>query len=167
MEQSSRGGRRLLFVRFSRCIFHFGIVFITASAQSPSTRYPAIGVHGVCVFQARTMISARSLSNEFFRAATRGAHRVSGVALSLRGNGTAHSRSRLHSHRCRDRERLFRHTAPNHCNSKPALCLPLLKPNQGFAQFINKNHFAYLMEMAFGLGIGLLIGERAQDRIAF
>ena len=33
--------------------------------------------------------------------------------------------------------------------------LPLLKPNQGYGQFINKNHFAYLMEMAFGLGLGL------------
>ena len=44
--------------------------------------------------------------------------------------------------------------------------LPLLRPNQGFAQFINKNHFAYLMEMAFGLGIGLLIAERAtQNRL--
>lgn len=38
--------------------------------------------------------------------------------------------------------------------------LPLLKRNQGFAQFINKNHFAYLMEMAFGLGIGLIFGDR-------
>ena len=27
--------------------------------------------------------------------------------------------------------------------------LPLLKPAQGYGQFINKNHFAYLMEMAF------------------
>lgn len=36
--------------------------------------------------------------------------------------------------------------------------LPLLRPNQGFAQFINKNHFAYLMEMAFGLGFGLILG---------
>jgi hypothetical protein len=31
--------------------------------------------------------------------------------------------------------------------------LPLLKKNQGYGQFINKNHFAYLMEMAFGLGL--------------
>jgi O-antigen ligase len=38
--------------------------------------------------------------------------------------------------------------------------LPLLRQNQGFAQFINKNHFAYLMEMAFGLGIGLILAER-------
>lgn len=36
--------------------------------------------------------------------------------------------------------------------------LPLLRPNQGYAQFINKNHFAYLMEMAFGLGVGMILG---------
>ena len=36
--------------------------------------------------------------------------------------------------------------------------LPLLKPTQGYGQFINKNHFAYLMEMAFGLGLGLILG---------
>ena len=36
--------------------------------------------------------------------------------------------------------------------------LPLLKKNQGYGQFINKNHFAYLMEMAFGLGLGIIIG---------
>ena len=35
--------------------------------------------------------------------------------------------------------------------------LPLLKQNQGFAQFVNKNHFAYLMELAFGLGLGMLV----------
>ncbi|HEX7296625.1 MAG TPA: O-antigen ligase family protein, partial [Pyrinomonadaceae bacterium] len=34
--------------------------------------------------------------------------------------------------------------------------LPLLRPGAGYGQFINKNHFAYLMEMAFGLGLGLL-----------
>lgn len=44
--------------------------------------------------------------------------------------------------------------------------LPLLRPNQGFAQFINKNHFAYLMEMAFGLGLGLILGGGVnKDRI--
>jgi O-antigen ligase len=37
--------------------------------------------------------------------------------------------------------------------------LPLLKQNQGYGQFINKNHFAYLMEMAFGLGLGMLLGD--------
>jgi putative inorganic carbon (HCO3(-)) transporter len=36
--------------------------------------------------------------------------------------------------------------------------LPLLRPNQGYAQFINKNHFVYLMEMAFGLGLGMILG---------
>jgi len=36
--------------------------------------------------------------------------------------------------------------------------LPLLKKNQGYGQFINKNHFAFLMEMAFGLGLGMVLG---------
>lgn len=36
--------------------------------------------------------------------------------------------------------------------------LPLLKQNQGYGQFINKNHFALLMEMAFGLGLGIVLG---------
>src|ERR1041385_6841450 len=44
--------------------------------------------------------------------------------------------------------------------------LPLLRPNQGYGQFINKNHFAYLMEMAFGLGIGVaLAGGIKRDRL--
>ncbi len=44
--------------------------------------------------------------------------------------------------------------------------LPLLKPGQGFAQFINSNHFAYLMEMAFGLGVGLIIaGHTKHERV--
>lgn len=38
---------------------------------------------------------------------------------------------------------------------EPGFVLPRLKPGQGFGQFINKNHFALLMEMAFGLGIGM------------
>src|SRR4029079_14231894 len=38
--------------------------------------------------------------------------------------------------------------------------LPLLRQNQGYGQFVNKNHFAYLMEMAFGLGIGMAIASR-------
>jgi O-antigen ligase len=36
--------------------------------------------------------------------------------------------------------------------------LPYLKPNSGYGQFINRNHFAFLMEMSFGLLLGLLIG---------
>lgn len=44
--------------------------------------------------------------------------------------------------------------------------LPLLKRSQGYAQFLNKNHFAYLMEMAFGLGIGLVVARGVRtDRI--
>ena len=45
--------------------------------------------------------------------------------------------------------------------------LPLLKQNQGFAQFINKNHFAYLMEMAFGLGVGLIFFQRSRHRLFY
>ncbi len=37
--------------------------------------------------------------------------------------------------------------------------LPVLKQNQGYGQFINKNHFAYLMEMAFGLVLGLIVAR--------
>jgi O-antigen ligase len=44
--------------------------------------------------------------------------------------------------------------------------LPLLRPRQGYGQFINKNHFAYLMEMAFGLGLGLILGGGVKrDRV--
>ena len=45
--------------------------------------------------------------------------------------------------------------------------LPLLKPNEGFAQFINKNHFAYLMEMAFGLAVGLIVAESSRQRLVY
>ena len=44
--------------------------------------------------------------------------------------------------------------------------LPLLKQNQGYGQFVNKNHFAYLMEMAFGLGLGIILSGRVKrDRV--
>jgi O-antigen ligase len=44
--------------------------------------------------------------------------------------------------------------------------LPLLKPGQGYGQFLNKNHFAYLMEMAFGLGIGVILARGVRpDRV--
>lgn len=44
--------------------------------------------------------------------------------------------------------------------------LPYLRPGIGYAQFINKNHFAFLMEMAFGLMLGLIVWRGlARDRL--
>lgn len=40
----------------------------------------------------------------------------------------------------------------------PGFGLPLLVLDGGFGQFINRNHFAYLMEMGFGLVVGLILG---------
>lgn len=57
---------------------------------------------------------------------------------------------------------LLRHTT----QQETGFVLPLLRQNQGYGQFINKNHFAYLMEMAFGLGVGILIaGGITRDRV--
>lgn len=57
---------------------------------------------------------------------------------------------------------LLRHTT----QQETGFVLPLLKQNQGYGQFINKNHFAYLMEMGFGLGLGILIaGGITRDRV--
>lgn len=36
--------------------------------------------------------------------------------------------------------------------------LAALRPGEGYAQFINRNHFAFLMEMALGLALGLMVG---------
>ena len=44
----------------------------------------------------------------------------------------------------------------------PGFGLPMLLPEQGYGQFINKNHFAYLMEMGFGLSLGLVLAGGAQ-----
>lgn len=41
---------------------------------------------------------------------------------------------------------------------KVGFLLPLIKPDQGYGQFVNKNHFSFLMEMALGLIIGLVAG---------
>ena len=38
--------------------------------------------------------------------------------------------------------------------------LPLLVPGLGYGQFINPSHFALLMEMAFGLTLGLILAAR-------
>ncbi|MGH9873218.1 MAG: O-antigen ligase family protein [Pyrinomonadaceae bacterium] len=48
--------------------------------------------------------------------------------------------------------------------------LALLAPDIGYGQFINKNHFAYLMEMSLGLVLGLILGggvKRDQALIYF
>ncbi len=48
----------------------------------------------------------------------------------------------------------------------PGFGLALLKPGLGYAQFINKNHFAYLMEMGIGLAAGVAIAHReGRERI--
>ena len=44
--------------------------------------------------------------------------------------------------------------------------LPYLMPESGFAQFINRNHFAYLAEMSLGLAVGMAVCSRkGQSRI--
>jgi len=45
----------------------------------------------------------------------------------------------------------------------PGFGLPLLLADMGYGQFINKNHFAFLMEMAFGLIIGLFAAGIKRD----
>lgn len=40
----------------------------------------------------------------------------------------------------------------------PGFLGPVLQPQIGYGQFVNKNHFAYLMEMGFGLAFGLVAG---------
>ncbi|MGZ8842198.1 MAG: O-antigen ligase family protein [Pyrinomonadaceae bacterium] len=42
----------------------------------------------------------------------------------------------------------------------PGFLLPYLThKDSGFGQFINKNHFAFLMEMSIGLALGLVVGQ--------
>lgn len=43
--------------------------------------------------------------------------------------------------------------------------LPELSAGTGYAQFINRNHFAFLMEMAFGLTLGLMIDGVRRQRL--
>ncbi|HEY6804102.1 MAG TPA: O-antigen ligase family protein [Pyrinomonadaceae bacterium] len=54
---------------------------------------------------------------------------------------------------------------------QPGFVLPHTLPGQGYGQFINKNHFALLMEMALGLGLGValtrgLTKERVMSYVA-
>jgi O-antigen ligase len=47
--------------------------------------------------------------------------------------------------------------------------LPYLRRDSGFGQFINKNHFAFLMEMGIGLGTGFLFagGAKREGRLVY
>jgi O-antigen ligase len=51
----------------------------------------------------------------------------------------------------------------------PGFGLPLLRPGMGYAQFINKNHFAYLMEMAIGLvaGVAIMRSEKRERLLIY
>ncbi len=43
--------------------------------------------------------------------------------------------------------------------------LPYLEPGVGYGQFINRNHFAFLMEMTFGLTLGFILSGARRDRL--
>ena len=43
-------------------------------------------------------------------------------------------------------------------HSETGFVLPYLHRDSGFGQFVNKNHFAFLMEMAIGLATGFMFG---------
>ncbi|MGB7926152.1 MAG: O-antigen ligase family protein [Pyrinomonadaceae bacterium] len=51
----------------------------------------------------------------------------------------------------------------------PGFFLPFLEPNSGYGQFINRNHFAFLMEMALGLALGMVVGggERRERSLIY
>ncbi len=62
---------------------------------------------------------------------------------------------------------LLRQTSPHEVGA----LTPLLQPGQGYGQFTNANHFAYLMEMGLGITLGMIVGggvtrERALIYIA-
>lgn len=40
---------------------------------------------------------------------------------------------------------------------------PRLSPRRSYAQFVNKAHFAFLMEMAIGLAFGLVVGKKLSN----
>ena len=45
----------------------------------------------------------------------------------------------------------------------PGFVLARLMPDAGYGQFINKNHFAFLMELAFGLIVGVALMRRGRS----
>jgi O-antigen ligase len=49
--------------------------------------------------------------------------------------------------------------------TNPGFLLPRVMPAYGYAQFINSNHFAYLMEMALGLIAGLIICRQVKGKL--
>lgn len=44
----------------------------------------------------------------------------------------------------------------------PNFLLPQLTPDRGYAQFLDRNHFAFLIEMVLGLVLGLMVGRGFQ-----
>ena len=46
----------------------------------------------------------------------------------------------------------------------PGFVLPALPLGRGFGQFINRNHFALLLEMTLGLTLGLIMGDKGRQR---
>jgi O-antigen ligase len=53
---------------------------------------------------------------------------------------------------------LLRQTAQTDATS---FILPYLPLDSGYGQFINRNHFAFLMELTLGLALGLMLGQRS------
>jgi O-antigen ligase len=49
----------------------------------------------------------------------------------------------------------------------PGFVLPALPVGRGFGQFINRNHFALLLEMTLGLTLGMIVGEKGKHRRVF
>lgn len=47
----------------------------------------------------------------------------------------------------------------------PDFILPYLRLELGYGQFINKNHFAFLMEMSLGLAVGIAVGGIERNQI--
>ena len=52
-------------------------------------------------------------------------------------------------------------------DTEGGLLTDYLQPDQGFAQFINRNHFAVLMEMSLGLLLGILIKGEHSEKFRF
>jgi O-antigen ligase len=52
-------------------------------------------------------------------------------------------------------------------DTQSGLLTRYLLPDQGYAQFINRNHFAFLMEMSLGLVLGILIKGNLSEKFKF